>query len=618
MCGIIGYTGVRPCLPVLLEGLEKLEYRGYDSTGVAWPVHGDFQVVKAQGRLTALRQRLDAFLPVDACCGIGHTRWATHGAPSDINSHPHRVGRVCLVHNGIVENHAELRQQLLKKARQKLRGKSSKNDTVFVSDTDTEVLARLIDEAYDGDAPTALRRALCRVRGSYALAVLFADQPGRIWAVHRESPLIVGLGGDGCYLASDLPALLSYTQHFILPEEDDIVLLSADGAAVFDSAGRPVNRVPVLVDGDPTSTEKNGFPHYMLKEIFEQPEALHRTIEPRIRNGLPCFTAEGLPDDLLQDVRRIRIVGCGTALHAGMVGRLLLESLARIPAQVEIASEFRYADPAPEANELLLLLSQSGETLDTLASLRLAKQRGYRTLAIVNTPGSAIAREADHVLLTHAGPEIAVASTKAYTTQLAVLYLLAIRLALLRGAAGEAQLRELTSQLTGCSDILRQLLHCREEVQRLAGMYFNSSNLFFLGRGLDHAVALEASLKLREISYIHSEGCAAGELKHGSIALIAPGTPVVALATQSAVREKLLSNLREVRARGARVLLLCPEGAEVDTGAADQILRLPPLPDLLAPLAAIVPLQLFAYEVSLLRGCDVDRPRNLAKSVTVE
>ena len=606
MCGIMGYSGNRPCLPILLDGLERLEYRGYDSAGVAWPAESGFCVVKTAGRLSVLKTKLQTLQTPQAACGIGHTRWATHGAPSDINSHPHTAGRVCLVHNGIIENHTQLRQEL------------PQNGAECISDTDTEVLVRLLDTLYDGDPLGTLHRALARVRGSYALAILFAKDPGALWAVRHESPLLVGLADGECFAASDASALPPRTQRIFLPDDGEIVRLCAGTATVYSADGQPVEKPYLPIDRAPDVTDKAGYPHFMLKEIHEQPEALQRTAESYLRDGLPFFDATDVTDTFLSSVDRIRIIGCGTAYHAGLVGKTVLERLARLPVQAEIASEFRYADPLLTPRDLVLAVSQSGETLDTLAALRLAKQHGCPTLAIVNAPGSSIAREADAVLYTRAGPEIAVASTKAFTTQLAVLYLLAFRLARVRGTAADPLLRQLCAQLTDCSTKMRLLLAQANTVQRLAEELCGAEHLFFLGRGADYALALEGSLKLKEISYIHSEGYPAGELKHGSIALIAQDTPVVALATQSAVLEKTLSNLDEVRARGAKTLLLCMEDAAIADAAADHILRLPHIHELLAPLETVIPLQLFAYYNSVLRGCDVDKPRNLAKSVTVE
>ena len=606
MCGIIGYAGDRPCLPVLLDGLEKLEYRGYDSAGVAWPAAGDFCTVKKQGRLAALRRRLEELAPAAARCGIGHTRWATHGAPCDANSHPHRAGQVCRVHNGIIENAAALKAPLLQAG------------AVFASETDTEVLAWLLDSLYKGDPLTALRSALAQVCGSYALAVLFSDRPGQIWAVRRQSPLVVGLGDGENFLASDMPALLAHTKRFILPDEDELVLLTAQEVQFFDAAGNAVEKEISTAAWDAQDAEKGSYPHFMLKEIHEQPEALLRTVLPRIQGGLPCFEPDGPSDTLLTGIRRVCIVGCGTAYHAGLAGKAMLEQLACLPTRVEIASEFRYAAPLLSKDELVIAVSQSGETLDTLAALQLAAQHGCPTLAIVNVPGSSLAREAGTVLYTAAGPEIAVASTKTCSAQIATLYLLAFRLALVRGTAEEPLLRQLTAQLSGCGDAIYALLQRKDKLQQLAARYSGAEHLFFIGRGPDHALALEGSLKLKEISYIHSEGCAAGELKHGTISLITDGTPVIALATQSALLEKTLGSIREVQARGAKVILLCPETAEVERSAAEHIIRLPAVHELLLPLTALVPLQLFAYYAAVQRGCDVDKPRNLAKSVTVE
>ena len=606
MCGIMGYSGKRPCLPILLDGLERLEYRGYDSAGVAWPTEADFCIVKTAGRLSALRAKLSALPPPQALCGIGHTRWATHGVPSAVNSHPHAAGRVCLVHNGIIENHAQLRQEL------------PENGAECISDTDTEVLVRLLDALYDGDPLDTLRRTLPRVRGSYALAILFAGDPGALWAVRRESPLVIGCGCGECFASSDISALPPHTDRILLPDDSEIVRLCSGSVNVYGFDGKPLKKAYIAADRTPDTAEKNGWPHFMLKEIHEQPEALHRTVEPLLRDGLPCFDRTGADDAFLAGIERIRIVGCGTAYHAARIGKTVLERLAHIPVQAEIASEFRYADPLLTPRDLVLVISQSGETLDTLAALRLARQRGCPTLAIVNVPGSSIAREADAVVYTRAGPEIAVASTKAFTTQLAVLYLLAFRLALLRGTAKEARLRRLCTELAGCGTGMRRLLAQADTVRQLAEELCGTEHLFFLGRGLDYPLALEGSLKLKEISYIHSEGYPAGELKHGSIALITHGTPVIALATQDAVLEKTLSNLGEARARGAAALLFCMEDAAVPADAAERILRLPSIHELLAPLEAVIPLQLFAYYSSVLRGCDVDKPRNLAKSVTVE
>lgn len=606
MCGIVGYTGYRNAVEVLMEGLSKLEYRGYDSAGVAVNDGGCIQVEKAMGRLEALQQKLAAN-PLPECgCGIGHTRWATHGAPSDINSHPHSGGRVCIVHNGIIENYAHLKENLLRKG------------YTFESDTDTEVLAKLLDSCYQGDPLAALQKMASRVRGSYALAVLFRDVPDTLFAVRRESPLIVGYGEGENFVASDIPALLRYTRQYSVLDEGEVAVLQPGGVCVYNEFGHVIQKERLTVDWDLEAAEKGGYPHFMLKEIHEQPRAIAATVNPRVQDGLPCLGLETITDDYLRQIRSVQFVACGTAMHAGMVGRALVEQLARVPAAVDIASEFRYRDPLVGPEDLVVIISQSGETSDTLAALRLARKKGAKVLAVVNVVGSSIAREADEVLYTHAGPEIAVASTKAYSVQLCAMYLLALQMSLARGVRSEMEVRMLTAELQKAGDRQQALLDSCDQVQYLASQFMNSEDLFFMGRGLDYALSLEASLKLKEISYIHSEAYAAGELKHGTISLVVPGTPVVALATQQAVSEKTLSNVREARSRGARVILVCRKDTAVPDDAADYLLRLPDCPDLLMPLQMIVPLQLFAYYMSVLRGCDVDKPRNLAKSVTVE
>lgn len=606
MCGIVGYTGFRNAAEVLLDGLRHLEYRGYDSAGIALVGEGPLYVAKTQGRLSALDALLQQNPPPVCGCGIGHTRWATHGAPSDQNSHPHSGRRVTLVHNGIIENYAQLKLFLEKEGR------------TFASETDSEVLAQLLDHHYHGDPLEAIRRTLAEVRGSYALAILFEDQPGKIFAARRESPLIVGYGEGEQFVASDIPALLKYTRSYSVLDEGEMAVLENGHVQVFNEFGQPVEKQRLTAEWDMEAAEKGGYPHFMLKEIHEQADALRATVEPRVRDGLPFLEEDGIPDELLRNARQVVLVGCGTAMHAGMVGRQAIESLARIPAHTDIASEFRYRDPLVGPGDLVVIISQSGETLDTLAALKLAREKGAFTLAVVNVVGSSIARAADAVLYTHAGPEIAVASTKAYSVQMAALYLVALRLALVRGARSEEAVRGLTEALRGIPTLQRPMLDECSRVKYLASRYMNSSNLFFMGRQMDYALALEGSLKLKEISYIHSEAYAAGELKHGTISLIEQGTPVVAIATQRHIYEKTLSNVKEARTRGARVLFVCKESAEVPAEVADDVLRLPECDDILMPLLAILPLQLFAYYMSVLRGCDVDKPRNLAKSVTVE
>ena len=606
MCGIVGYVGRRSAQDVLLDGLEKLEYRGYDSAGVALAAQGSIRVVKSKGRLDRLRQKLAAQSLADSCCGIGHTRWATHGEPSDVNSHPHSTPRVSIVHNGIIENYGVLKERLMARG------------YTFVSETDTEVLVKLIDSCYQGEPLRALQQALAMVRGSYALGVLFRDFPDTIFAVKRESPLIVGWGEGENFIASDIPALLKYTRRYSVLEEGDMAVCTAAGIRFYDEFGEPVERQQLIADWDMEAAEKGGYPHFMLKEIHEQPAAITATVSPRVEKGLPELRIPELTDEKLRSIRRVHLVGCGTAMHAGMVGKTAIEKLARVPAEVDIASEFRYRDPILDPEDLVIIISQSGETSDTLAALKLAKSRGVPVLAIVNVVGSSIARAADHVLYTYAGPEIAVASTKAYTVQLCVLYLFALRLAYARGTLTEEATRRYTAQLQRAPELVRSRLADCEQIKYLASRYVNTQSCFFIGRGFDYALSLEGSLKLKEISYVHSDDYAAGELKHGTISLITEGVPVMALATQKQVYEKTLSNAKETRSRGARVLLFTTKDAPVPEGVADAVVRLDDYEEVLMPLQLIVPLQLFAYYMAVLRGCDVDKPRNLAKSVTVE
>ena len=606
MCGIVGYVGKRSAQDVLLDGLEKLEYRGYDSAGVALALDGGIRVVKSKGRLTALREKLAAQQLAQSFCGIGHTRWATHGEPSDVNSHPHSTPRVSIVHNGIIENYGLLKERLAAKG------------YTFQSETDTEVLVKLIDSCYTGDPLRALQQALAKVRGSYALAVLFRDYPDTIFAVKRESPLIVGWGEGENFVASDIPALLKYTRKYSVLEEGDMAVCTTEGIRFYNEFGEPVERQQLTVDWDMEAAEKGGYPHFMLKEINEQPAAIMATVSPRVEEGLPVLRIPELTDEVLRGIGRVHLVGCGTAMHAGMVGKSAIETLARVPAEVDISSEFRYRDPILEKNDLVIIISQSGETSDTLAALKLAKSRGVPVLAIVNVVGSSIARAADYVMYTYAGPEIAVASTKAYMVQMCVLYLFALRLAYARGRLSEAETRRYTAQLLRAPEIIKARLADCEQIKYLASRYMNTQSCFFIGRGFDYSLSLEGSLKLREISYVHSDAYAAGELKHGTISLITDGVPVIALATQKQVYEKTISNAKETRSRGARVLLFTTKDAVVPEGVADAVIRLDEYEDLLMPLQLIVPLQLFAYYMAVLRGCDVDKPRNLAKSVTVE
>ena len=606
MCGIVGYVGMRSAQQVLLDGLEKLEYRGYDSAGVALTQRDGIRVVKSKGRLSTLRSKLEELALPQSSCGIGHTRWATHGEPSDVNSHPHSTPRVSIVHNGIIENYGILKERLIAKG------------YTFESETDTEVLVKLIDSCYEGEPLQAIHEALSMVRGSYALAVLFRDFPDTVFAVKRESPLIVGWGEGENFVASDIPALLKYTRRYSVLEEGDLAVVTRECIRFYNEFAEPVEREILTADWDMEAAEKGGYPHFMLKEINEQPAAITATVSPRVEDGLPDLRIPELSDEKLRDIGTIHLVACGTAMHAGMVGKAAIETLARVPAEVDIASEFRYRDPILNKNDLVIIISQSGETSDTLAALKLAKSRGVPVLAIVNVVGSSIARAADYVLYTYAGPEIAVASTKAYMVQMCVLYLFALRLAYARGAQTEAETRRLTAELLRASEVIKPRLADCEQIKYLASRFVNTQSCFFIGRGFDYSLSLEGSLKLKEISYVHSDAYAAGELKHGTISLITDGVPVIALATQKKVYEKTISNAKETKSRGAKVLLFTTKDAVVPDGVADYVVRLDDYDDLLMPLQLIVPLQLFAYYMAVLRGCDVDKPRNLAKSVTVE
>ena len=606
MCGIVGYVGMHSAQQVLLDGLEKLEYRGYDSAGVALALEGGIRVVKSKGRLAELRKRLAVEALARSGCGIGHTRWATHGEPSDVNSHPHSTPRVSIVHNGIIENYGVLKERLMAKG------------YTFESETDTEVLVKLIDSCYEGEPLKALRAALAMVRGSYALAVLFRDFPDTLFAVKRESPLIVGWGEEENFIASDIPALLKYTRRYSVLEEGDMAVVNADGIRFYNEFAEPVEREVLTANWDQEAAEKGGYPHFMLKEINEQPAAITATVSPRVENGLPDLRVPELTDERLRRIGTVHLVGCGTAMHAGMVGKAAIEALARVPAQVEIASEFRYRNPILRPEDLVIIISQSGETSDTLAALKLAKSRGVPVLAIVNVVGSSIARAADYVMYTYAGPEIAVASTKAYMVQMCVLYLFALRLAYARGMQTDAEIRRLTAELLRAGEVIKPRLADCEQIKYLASRFVNTQSCFFIGRGFDYSLSLEGSLKLKEISYVHSDAYAAGELKHGTISLVTDDVPVIALATQKQVYEKTISNAKETKSRGAKVLLFTTQDAVVPDGVADYVVRLDDYDDLLMPLQLIVPLQLFAYYMAVLRGCDVDKPRNLAKSVTVE
>lgn len=606
MCGIVGYVGDRDCADVLVDALSKLEYRGYDSAGIAVVEKGVIKVEKCKGRLANLVDKMAVDGKPQGHCGIGHTRWATHGEPSDINSHPHGNKRVSIVHNGIIENYKQIKDFLIEE------GYS------FVSETDTETVAKLLDYYYVDDPVDTIIKVLSEIKGSYALGIMFRDYPDTVFAVRKECPLIVGVGENENFLASDVPAIIKYTRDYYLLEANEIAVVKKDSVQIYDMHKEPVHKEINTADWDVDAAEKGGYEHFMLKEIHEQPAAVRDTVSPRIINGMPDLSQDGVDMQKLKDYRQIFIVACGTAMHAGMVGKYVIEKLARKPVIVDIASEFRYRDPIITKDDLMIVISQSGETADTMAVLRLAKEVGAATLAVVNVVGSSIAREADMVIYTHAGPEISVASTKAYMVQISVMYLLAFELAYANGTFDKERCMELTAQLGQMPDIIRETLELKDTCSFVASKLVNAESLLYIGRGLDYALSMEGSLKLKEISYIHSESYAAGELKHGTISLITEGMPVIAVATQKKLIEKTVSNIREVKARGAMVILICDNSIEVGEGVADYIIRLPQTDEQLMPMAAAAPLQLIAYYTSVLKGNDVDKPRNLAKSVTVE
>lgn len=613
MCGIIGYTGSRACLPILIEGLRMLEYRGYDSAGIAFFDGHGLRSLKACGKLSVLEERLAALELGEAeiHCGIGHTRWATHGAPSDVNSHPHCTEALSLVHNGIIENHSEIGEQLA------LQGYE------FVSDTDTERAAKLIDMIYkkEKDPVRALFKAAEMLRGSYAFGVIFADRPRKIYALRKDSPLIIAKDTLGAFLASDIPAVLPYTKEYCRLDENIVAELSVDGVRFYDSDINEAQQTFEQAVWDHEQAKKGGFPHFMLKEIYDEPQALEQTVGLRLKDGLPHFDV-GFPDDiLLESIEELHIVACGTAMNAGLVGKYIIEKLARIPVNVEIASEFRYRQPVLRKDSLVILLSQSGETADTLAALRYAKEAGIPTLAIVNVFGSSLAREADYVLYTMAGPEISVASTKAYSVQGAMLYLLAAKLALVKQSADTEAIAMICEKMhSELPAAVAATLALNDSVRALAIKISSAEHVFYIGRGIDHYLCVEASLKLKEISYIHSEAYAAGELKHGTISLISDGTPVICIMTEEDLAKKTLSGVHEVLSRGAQVTVIC--SAEIaeryELPANADTLVLPKFSSVLAPFLTATAAQLLAYHVSAHKGLDVDKPRNLAKSVTVE
>ena len=607
MCGIVGYIGQNEAAPVLIQGLKKLEYRGYDSAGIAIYNQG-LQVVKTKGRLADLDAKVNAMGGVKGSMGIGHTRWATHGTPSDANSHPHSSmnGRISVVHNGIIENYLQLKAELQEKG------------YMFQSETDTEVVAQLFDYYYNGDMVDTLIQVIGKIRGSYALGILCQDKPDEMLAVRKDSPLLVGIGKDENFIASDIPALLEYTKEYYLLNDNEIVVLKKDGITILDMDKNEIKKDIYHVTWDISAAEKGGYDYFMMKEIMEQPEAIKKTISPRIVDGKIQLDDIKYTEQDMKDINRIHIIACGSAWHAGIVGKYVIEEYARIPVEVDLASEFRYRNPILHKNDVCVIISQSGETADTLAALREAKRQGIRILSIVNVVGSSIARESDDVLYTWAGPEIAVATTKGYSTQISLMYLLALKLGHVRGYVSDDMLQTLVSELEQIPEYMEKLLKNEAQWKALAKTYAFANDVFLIGRGIDYAVAMEGSLKLKEISYIHSEAYAAGELKHGTISLIEDGTLVIAIATQDALYEKLVSNVKEVKARGAKVVAIAKEGNTEIAEVADTVIYIPKIHDTLTASLNIIPMQILAYYVAVERGCDVDMPRNLAKSVTVE
>ncbi len=608
MCGIVGYIGERQAAPVILDGLSRLEYRGYDSAGMAVFDGTSVNVTKAVGRLKVLEELTHGGETMPGTMGIGHTRWATHGVPNDVNSHPHfnKDHTITVVHNGIIENYISLRNKLIKKG------------YTFVSETDTEVVAQMLDFYYNGNPMDTILKVLHRIEGSYALGILFADHPGEIFAARKGSPLIVGQSKDGCFLASDVPAILRYTRTVYFVDEQEIVRLESDHMHFYTVDEEEIEKTPTTIEWDANAAEKAGYEHFMLKEMYEQPGTVADTLTPRIQKDRIEIEELGLDEEEIAAIRKIHIVACGSAYHAGVTGKYVVEGLARIPVEVDLASEFRYRNPILEEGAMVIAISQSGETADTLAAVREAKQRGFQVLGIVNVVGSSIAREADHVMYTWAGPEIAVATTKAYSAQLVALYLLAVKFASVKGTVDDVTYRSILRDLKRLPDQIELLLNNKEKIQHFANRYIGARDVFFIGRGIDYAISLEGSLKLKEISYIHSEAYAAGELKHGTISLIEEGTLVAAVSTQPALYQKTISNMVEVKARGAFLLAVTNAGNREIEKVSDYTIYIPETNPFFANSLAIIPLQLFGYYVAVGKGCDVDKPRNLAKSVTVE
>lgn len=608
MCGIVGYIGKEQAAPILLNGLAKLEYRGYDSAGLAVYGDNDIEIVKAKGRLQALRDLTGDGKSLKGTIGIGHTRWATHGEPSVSNAHPHfnKEKTIAVVHNGIIENYQPLKEKMIAK------GYS------FLSDTDTEVVAHLLDYYYDGNPVRAIEKVMHRVKGSYALGVLFKEFPDKMYAVRKDSPLIVGASQEGNFIASDVPAILKYTREVYFIENGEICELSRDGISFYNEDLEPIVKETKTIEWDIEAAEKGGYEHFMLKEIYEQPKAVLDTLSPRIKDDRIVIDELEMSEEDIRKLKRIYIVGCGSAYHVGVTGKYVIEKLTRIPVEVDLASEFRYRNPILEQDSMVIIISQSGETADSLAALRKAQELGVKVLGVVNVVGSTIAREADNVLYTWAGPEISVATTKAYSTQLSALYLLAMLFGDIRGTIPSEEYVQMLAELKSLPDKIQEILGDKERIQWFASKYANAQDVFFLGRGVDYATALEGSLKLKEISYIHSEAYAAGELKHGTISLIEDGILTVAVVTQPDLYEKMISNIVEVRTRGGYIFTLTNKGNCVMEDTSDFTVYIPKTHPCFAPSLAVIPLQLFGYYVSVSKGLDVDKPRNLAKSVTVE
>ena len=608
MCGIVGYVGESQAAPILLEGLSKLEYRGYDSAGMAVYDGEKIHVKKATGRLKVLSELTHDGTMLPGHVGIGHTRWATHGEPSDVNAHPHcnTDQTIAVVHNGIIENYLKLKNMLLEKGYR------------FISETDTEVLAQLLDYYYKGNPLEAITKVMHRVEGSYALGIIFSDYPDTVYSVRKDSPLIVGKGTDGNLIASDVPAVLKYTREVFFIQNEEIACLKKDAIEFYNVDGEPIQKESKMIEWDVNAAEKGGYEHFMLKEMYEQPKTVRDTLSPRIKDGKIEIEELGMTDEEIRAINRIHIVACGSAYHTGVTAKYVFEGMARIPVEVDLASEFRYRNPILDANDLVIIISQSGETADSLAALREAKEQGIKTLGIVNVVGSSIAREADKVMYTWAGPEIAVATTKAYSAQLIAQYLLAIKFAVARGRITDQEVEEYLGDLKKLPDQIELLLSNQTKIQKFANRYIAAKDVFFIGRGIDYAISMEGSLKLKEISYVHSEAYAAGELKHGTISLIEDGTLVVAVATQEDLYKKTVSNMVEVKTRGAFVMAVTNEGNIDIEKAADYVIYIPLTNKYFTNSLAIIPLQLFGYYVSVGKGCDVDKPRNLAKSVTAE